>query len=84
MHLSCLEKRNLSDDVIALYSSLKREIGKGDTELFLGSRDRTYGSCSKLHQARFRLDIRKHVFTERIVKCWTSLQRGGQCHLRSV
>lgn len=67
--LSSLEKRILRGDVIGLYSSLKREIGKGDTELFsLGSRNRTHGSGSEVHQARFRVDTRKYFFTERIVK----------------
>ncbi|KFQ66508.1 hypothetical protein N335_13656, partial [Phaethon lepturus] len=29
----------------------------------------------KLHQGRFRLDIRKHSFRERVVKNWNSLPR---------
>lgn len=64
----------MKGDLIASYSFLRMGCGERSAEFIsLVSTDRTRGNGSKLHQGRFRLDMKKHFLTERVIKHCNSL-----------
>ena len=69
-------KRRLQGDLIVAFLYLKGAYKQEGERLFMRmGRDRTRGNGLKLRQKRFRLDIRRKFFTQRVVTYWHRLPK---------
>lgn len=71
----CRLKRRPRGDLIIVYNFLREGSGRAGADLSLVTSGRTQGNGMKLHQGKFRLDIRKSFFIERVCSHWNNLPK---------
>ena len=76
LNLHSLERRRARGDLIEVFKWVKG-INKGNINqvIEISNQDRTRGNGYKLEKLRFRTDIGRHWFTNRVVNDWNRLSR---------
>ncbi len=76
LNLHSLERRRARGDIIEVYKWVKG-INKGniDQVIEITSQDRTCGNGYKLEKLRFRTNVGRYWFTNRVVNDWNRLGR---------
>ena len=71
-----LKKKRLWCDLIAAFQYLKGAYKKDGKQLFVGAdNDKTRGNSFKLEVERFKLEVRRKFFTQRVVRKLKRLPR---------
>ena len=71
-----LQRRTLRGDLTVAFQYLRGEYKQKGEWLFTRvDSDRTRGNGLKLRQGKFRLDIRRKFFSQRVVKHWNRLPK---------
>ena len=80
LSLFSLEKRRLWGDLTVNFQYLKGAYKQeGDQTFARSGSNRTKGNGFDLKEERFRLDVRKKLFTQRKVRHWKRLYREAEC-----
>ena len=76
LKLMTLEERRNRSDLVEMFK-MSKGLSAIPWNLFFSAdkSERTRGHSKKLVKERFRLDVRKYFFSQRVVNCWNGLSK---------